>query len=197
MDRETRKFWEQRRREMLRHNRGRRTSGGIGIPVTTGLILTMALGWLVETYAPGLLAIMVTRPGGSIALVLLATILPGSLLGLLFAGVFVWMIGSQIESVAAPWQYLLIFFGSGVLGGIAASMLGGIGLGGSFAAFGLAGGYVRAMARISERSAVQWTLLILGLNVVLSGFQPTILAGMATAFLTGLGIALAVRLGER
>ncbi|MHB1955784.1 MAG: hypothetical protein ACYCOU_18770 [Sulfobacillus sp.] len=53
------------------------------------------------------------------------------------------------------------------------------------------------MARISNGGAVQWALVLLGINAVLSGFQVTLLAGEASAFVAGLAIASLVRLGAR
>lgn len=200
MDRETRKYWEERRREMLQRDRHQRRSSGISRetfpPLTMALIVIMTLGWVIQYFAGGVLGALVSLPGGTIWLMLISTILPGSLIGLAFAALFVWMIGGQVETVAKPWQYLLVFFGAGIVGSVAATFMGGVGIAGSFAAFGLAGAYVRMMAQFSERGAVQWTLFLLGINVVLSGFQPAILAGMATSFATGLGIALATHLGD-
>ncbi len=195
MDRETKRFWRERRREMLR--RDRRLNGGWaqGNPITVALVLLMIAGWLAETFLPNLLGQIIFLPGGRWISALLSVILPGGILGLLFSGLFVWIIGTAIEGIAKPFQYLIIFFGSGFVGALVIGIMGGGGA--ALAAFGLAGGYVHSMAHISKGGAVQWALVLLGINAVLSGFQVTLLAGEASAFVAGLAIASLVRLGAR
>ena len=161
-----------------------------GNRVTILLIAVETMGWLLETFFP---AAIVHLSRGE--LILLATIMPGSFLGLLFAAFFIWIVGSQLEVVARPWQYLLVFFGSGVVGSAVMTIMGG--LGGALAAFGLAGAYVYAMSRYNYGAAVQWALFLLLINVLLSGFQPAILLGMAGSFGTGLGLAWTTGIGER
>lgn len=186
MDREAKEFWRQRRREMLRRDRRTRRPGGNNYPITLGLVALMAVGWLVQQYAPMVL-VPLSAYGGRLVFLLLSVILPGSLLGLVFSGLFIWVIGSQIESVFSAWQYLLIFFGSGLVGAFMVQMLSGGG--GSFAAFGLAGAYVHSMARFDQSGALQWAAVLLLINVVLSGFQPAILIGMLGAFGSGFFLA--------
>lgn len=199
MDREAREFWRQRRREMLRRDRQRRGGWGQDAILTKILILVMAAGWLLQSYAPGILAAAMGE-GGVLASIILSTVLPGGFFAFVFAALFVWIIGSQVEAVAAPWQYLLVFFGGGAVGAVLGNMVAGLGAGGlsgSLAAFALAGAYVRSLAHVDAEGAVRWAVLLLAINVVLSGFQPGVLAGMAGAFGAGLLLAMATRLGGR
>lgn len=174
---------------MLRRDRRQRGYGSADLMVTKVLILLMVLSYLTERFAPGALAVLLAKPGGVVFLLLLAALSPGSLLGLLFAGVFLWIIGSQLEGLVGWWQYLLIFFASGIVGSLAAHALAGGLLGGTFAAFGLAGAYVMAMANRRASGMAQWAIFLLAINVVLSGFNPAILAGMLSAFFVGLLVA--------
>ncbi|HBQ94302.1 MAG: hypothetical protein C7B43_10660 [Sulfobacillus benefaciens] len=191
MDQDAKNFWQERKKRMLANSRSRGSAGWNGNHrVTIALIVLEALGWLVESFFPGLL-FHLTR----VELILFATIMPGGLLGLIFAGFFIWIIGSQLEMVARPWQYLLVFFGSGIVGATVMTIMGGVG--GALAAFGLAGAYVYAMSRYNYGAAVRWALFLLLINVLLSGFQPAILLGMAGAFGTGLGLAWTTGVGER
>lgn len=194
MDRETKKFWRQRRNEMLKRDRRQRGRFLDGTTITKVLIGLLVLGWLVENFLPGILVPLSSTSIGPAVYVILSTIMPGTLLSLLFAGLFVWIIGTTIEAVARPWQYLVIFFGSGIVANLVMLHFGG---GGStLAAFGLAGAYVYSMSRINQRGAAQWALILLGINVVLSGFQIGILAGEVTAFVVGLVIASLTRIGS-
>lgn len=190
MDREARKYWQTQRRQMLRRDRQRRGGYfGDNLLVTKVLIALMLLSFLVERFAPGILdEIFRGRLGFAVSLVLSA-LMPGSFLGLVFAGVFLWIIGSQLEGLTTWWQYLVIFFASGVIGSLAASALGSGYIGGTFASFGLAGAYVMAMAARRVSGAAQWAILLLAINVILSGFQPGLLTGMLAAFFAGLVIA--------
>ncbi|AEJ40786.1 hypothetical protein TPY_2626 [Sulfobacillus acidophilus TPY] len=191
MDRETRQFWAERRREMLRRDRQRR--GGDPY-LTYGLIALMGLGWLLQVVFPVWLSQLPMVPGGFFLFMLVSTILPGSLLSLVFAGVFIWLIGPAIESSTVPWQYLVIFFGAGLVGVALSHLVGGGLVGGSLAAFGIAGAYVRLMAGWSRSGATQWALVLLGINVLLSGFQLPYLAGMLGAFGAGYGLAMFLQL---
>lgn len=194
MDRETQKFWRQRRREMLRRNPPRYSMGQFSTgPVTAALLGLMILGTLVQTFVPGLLGAIATAPGGYWIILVISPLLPGGFINLIFSGLFVWLIGTGVESAATPWQYLAVFFGSGVAAGLA---LHGLGPGGGMAAFGLAGAYVYLMSHIDQRGAAQWGLLLLLINVVFSGFQPLIIAGEGIAFIVGLGLAYAMKMGH-
>lgn len=193
VDREAREYWANQRRQMLKRDRRSRRGGGAP-RVTTILVVAMVSGWLVESFAPGLLTRALELPGGTVLFILISTVLPGSLLGLVFAGLFVWLIGSQVEAFVRPWQYLVLFLGAGVVGGLVSHLAGG-GLGGSYAAFGLAGAYAALMARHSAHGAAQWAVLLLIMNVVLSGFNLVLLIGMAASFVAGLIMARVMRLG--
>ncbi|MCY0880035.1 MAG: rhomboid family intramembrane serine protease [Firmicutes bacterium] len=185
MDRETRRYWQAQRRQMLRRDRQMRGYGGDTV-VTAILIALMAVSYLIERFLPGVVNLAAATSVGPAILLLWSALFPGSLLGLVFAGVFVWIVGSQLEAMTAWWQYLLIFFASGLLGSLAARLIAGGLVGGTFAAFGLAGAYVMAMANRRVGGMAQWALILLAINVVLSGFNPSALAGMLGAFIVGL-----------
>lgn len=190
MDREAREFWKQQRRNALRRDRGIYRRGSNDTPLTMLMIALMAASWMLGFVVPGWPGLIFDLPGGSVWALLLSAVLPGGLLSLLFAAWFVWVVGTQVESVCQPWQYLLIFFGAGAIGALAAGAVGGFGVESSLAAFGLAGAYVRIMSRFAGTGpSVQWMLILLAVNVVLSGFQPIVLAGMGGAFVAGMGIA--------
>lgn len=190
MDREAKQYWASQRRKMLRRNRG----GWAGDFSMTKILLTlMVVAYLVERFVPSLLFAVDRGPLGLALLLVLSALSPGSFIGLVFAGVFLWIIGSQLESLTRAWQYLVIFFASGIAGALLASLLGGGLVGGTFSSFGLAGAYVMAMANRRVAGMAQWAILLLAINVVLSGFHPGPLAGMLGAFLVGLGIARLAR----
>jgi membrane associated rhomboid family serine protease len=194
MDRETQNYWKAQRRQMLKRDRRQRIYMGQDMVVTKILIGLMVLSYLIERFVPGLLEALFVRPGGIILSYLLSALSPGSFLGLLFAGFFLWIIGSQLEGLTRWWQYLIIFFASGVIGAFAAGMLGGGAIGGTFASFGLAGAYVMVMASRRVQGAAQWAILLLGINVVLSGFQLGLLGGMLAAFFVGLILSRLMRI---
>lgn len=194
MDRETRKYWQAQRRQMLKRDRRQRRYLGEDMLVTKILIGLMVLAFLVERFAPGVLGVLTSFPGGIVVSLFISALSPGSFLGLLFAGFFLWIIGSQIEGLTRWWQYLVIFFGSGIIGGVATSLVGAGLAGGTFASFGLAGAYVTVMATRRMGGVAQWAILLLAINVVLSGFQLGVLAGMLAAFFSGLLIARAMRI---
>ena len=193
MDRETKKFWRQRRNEMLKRDRRERGRFTGGTTITKALLGLLVLGFVVQNFLPGILVPLSSSSIGLAIDIVLSTIMPGGLLGLLFAGLFVWIIGTPIEAVSRPWQYLAIFFGSSIGANIVMLRFGGAGS--ALAAFGLAGAYVYSMSRINQRGAAQWALILLGINVVLSGFHVAILAGELTAFIVGLALASLMRIG--
>ena len=191
MNRESRNYW----RQQTRHNqRYRRSYGGGGgafasSPVTVILIGLMVLTTLIGLVATGWSFAVAAIPGGRLLLILLSVVTPGSLLGLVFAGLFVWLLGSELEASLSRWQYLLVFFASGVVGALLGGAVAGFGLGGSVAAFGLAGAYAFLLARSHGQGAsLQWVLILLLINVVLSGFNMAALLSMLGAFGTGLAI---------
>jgi len=193
MDRETRQYWASQRRQMLRRDRRTRGTLGQDLLMTKILIGLMVLIFILENYLPGILTSLMVRPGGAVLAVIVSALYPGSILGLVFAGVFLWIIGSQLEGLTTWWQYLLIFFVSGIVGSLAARFMGAGLIGGTYASFGLAGAYVMAMASRRVSGVAQWAILLLAINVVLSGFQPGLLGGMLAAFFVGLIIARLVR----
>ncbi len=193
MNREARQYWQAQRRQMLRRDRQRGLGGG-GFWVTKVLIALMVLVFLIGILDP---AIIVRATQGSLGFVLglfVSALSPSGFLGFLFAGVFLWIIGSQLEGLSTWWQYLLIFFASGICGSLISWLLHAGLIGGTFAAFGLAGAYVMAMSNRRVGGMAQWAILLLAINVVLSGFQPGVLGGMLGAFFAGLLIARAIRL---
>ncbi len=173
---------------MLRRDRHQRGYLGQDMLVTKVLIGLMVLVFIVERF-PAVLAPLLASPVGILVSMLLSALSPGGFLGLIFAGLFLWIIGSQLESLTTWWQYVLIFFASGIIGSLAANAVGGGAVGGTFAAFGLAGAFVMAMASRRVGGMAQWAIFLLAFNVVLSGFQLGLLAGMLGAFATGLVIA--------
>lgn len=195
MDREARKYWQTQRRQMLRRDRQRRGGyGSDGTLVTKILIGLMVLSYLIEVVAPGVAAALTSGPIGIVGRFILSALSPGSILGLIFAGVFLWFIGSQLEVLTTWWQYLLIFFVSGFVGALISSMMGAGLMGGTYASFGLAGAFVMVMANRRVEGMAQWAIILLAINVVLSGFNAALLAGMLGAFFTGLAIARLSRL---
>lgn len=189
MDRDARSYWRQQRR--LNHRYNNRPYGGAfsSAPVTVVLIGLMVLTTLLTLVVPGWSFYVAAIPGGRLWLLLISTVNPGGLLSLIFAGLFVWLLGSELESTLPRWQYLTVFLASGIVGGILGGALTGFGLGGSVAAFGLAGAYAFIMARSQGRGpSMQWVLILLLINVVLSGFNLAALVSMFGAFGTGLAI---------
>jgi membrane associated rhomboid family serine protease len=194
MDREARQYWKSRRNQMLKRDRQQRGGFSTNMPVTKILIGLIVLAWLIENFVPGILAAITGGPVGIAVSLILSALSPGSLLGLLFTGVFLWIIGSQLESLTLWWQYVLIFFVSGIVGALLSLVLGAGLVGGTFASFGLAGAYVMAMASRRVGGVAQWAIVLLAINVILSGFQAGVLGGMLGAFFAGLIIARAARI---
>ncbi len=194
MDRETRKFWQQRRREMLRRDRLAGRGAFNDAPITKVLLGLMVLAWLVMNFFSGTLAVVLSGPAGGVLTYVLSALYPGGLLGLLFEGVFVWIVGSAIEPMTRWWQYLVVFFGSAFIAGAVEHLASVAGAGASLAAFGLAGAYVRVMMSHHMEGAVRWALILLLFNLVLSGFQPLAMIGILTAFGAGFVLAVAVQI---
>lgn len=157
----------------------------------------MVLTTLLSLVIPGWYTDLLILPGGILMGILLSAIMPGGLLSLVFAGIFVWLLGSQLEGMMRPWHYVAVFLGAGVVGSLAATAAGGFGLGASFAAFGLAGAYAYILSHTAGPGpSMQWVFILLLINVVLSGFNIVSLAGMAGAFVAGLGISAAAGAGR-
>jgi hypothetical protein len=196
MDREAREYWRQQRRLNLR-NRSLYSSGDVSL--TYVLLGLLVAGWLLQQFLPGMLALLLALPGAPIIGALLSTILPGGFLGLVFEGVFVWLLGMQIEGSVTRGQYLLVFFVGGAVGAVLAGLLvGAVGLSGSFSAFALAGAYTILMAAWAGRGpALQWVVLLLLLNIVLTGFNIAAIVGMLGAFGAGAGIVYLSRMPRR
>lgn len=194
MDREARQYWKEQRRHMMKRDRQQRGGFSTQMPVTKILLGMMVLSWLLERFAPAIMAVVTQGPLGTGVSLILSALAPGSFLGLLFAGVFLWIIGSQLEGLTRWWQYLIIFFVSGIAGSLLSALLGTGVVGGTFASFGLAGAYVMAMASRRVGGVAQWAILLLAINVVLSGFQPGVLGGMLGAFFAGVVIARVERI---
>lgn len=188
MDREAQQYWQTQRRQML--NRDRRQRGGFGsdLLVTKILIGLMVVSYIIER-VPAVMAVATRGPVGVVVSIVWSALSPGTFLGLVFAGVFLWIIGSQLEGLTRWWQYLLIFFVSGFVGALISAVMGAGLIGGTFASFGLAGAYVMAMSNRRVAGAAQWAIFLLAINVVLSGFQLGMLGGMLGAFFVGLLIA--------
>ncbi|MGC8489348.1 MAG: rhomboid family intramembrane serine protease [Clostridia bacterium] len=190
MDRDTRNYWRQQRRLNQRYNRPYRGGGTFSsAPVTIVLIGLMVLTTLIGQVVPGWGFYLTALPGGRLLLILVSAVNPGSLLSLVFAGLFVWLLGSQLESMMTRWQYLLVFFASGIVGELLSGAVAGFGLGGSVAAFGLAGAYAFYLARSQGSGpSMQWVLILLLINVVFTGFNLAALLSMFGAFGTGLAV---------
>ncbi len=194
MDKETRKFWQQRRREMLRRDRRAGRGAFNDAPITKVFLGLMVLTWIAMMFFPGPLELLLSGPAGGILTYVLSALYPGDLLGLLFEGVFVWIVGSAIEPMTTWWQYLVVFFGSAFIAGTVEHLASGASAGASLAAYGLAGAYVRLMMHRHMEGALRWVLLLLLFNLVLSGFQPLAMVGILAAFGAGFGLALAVQI---
>jgi len=190
MDRDARNYWRQQRRLNQRYNRPYWGGGTFAsAPVTVILIGLMVLTTLLGLVVPGWTLAVGAIPGGRLWLLLLSTVNPGGLLSLVFAGLFVWLLGSELESILPRWQYLLVFLAAGVVGAALGGAVGGFGLGGSVAVFGLAGAYAFRLSRTQGRGpSLQWAAILLLVNVVLTGFNVAALVSMLGAFGTGLAV---------
>ena len=195
LDREARNYWKQQRRQMQRRTRRGRYGLFGDTPITIILIALMIISWIAERFVPGAIAALEVRPGGQILAYALAVIFPGSLLGLVFDGLFVWFIGSSIEPLIQWWQYLLVFVGSALIAAVILDRTtGAYAISSSLAAYGLAGAYVRVMMTRGIGGAARWALTLLLFNLVLSGFNDAIMIGIVSAFGSGFGIAVATGL---
>lgn len=189
MNREARAYWARQRRAYGRPG----PPWAAGLRVTVALVALLVVGFILETWFPGVMvATLAAGPAGAVARWLLATILPGGLLGLLFSAVFVGILGSQIEGSIPDSLYLAVYFVGGALGSALFSWIAG-GVGVSFGGFALAGAYALMVARWAGRGpALQWVAILLVLNIILTGLNPAAVLGMVGAFAVGAGL-VAVR----
>ncbi len=199
MDPESRKYWREQARQ-ARRQAGRPVGSGFGgYPVTIGLIIVTAVMMVLGT---PVLQALYQLPGIGVYLVDLATaVTPAGLIGLIFSGIFIWLIGSQIEHLDQAWKYLVIFFVAGGFGALVAQTIAGGVIGSTFAPFALAGIYAHVMSgrtmsmSFSLSSPLGWIAMLLVLNIVLSGFNLVVIGGMVGALAMGWGLSLALRYG--
>ncbi|MHB1505368.1 MAG: rhomboid family protein [Sulfobacillus sp.] len=199
MDPDTRKYWREQARQS-RKQAGRPMGGGLGsYPVTVGLIIATAVMMVVGN---GVLRLLLAIPVlGSYLFDLATAITPSGVIGLIFSGLFIWLVGSQVELLDQPWKYLVIFFVAGGFGALVAQTIGGFPIASTFAPFALAGILAHTMSgrgmHFSMSSPLGWLAVLLILNIVLSGFDPVVIGGMVGALAMGWGLSLALRYGER
>jgi membrane associated rhomboid family serine protease len=194
MNREARAYWARQRRTYRRPG----PPWAQGLPVTAALVALLLVGFILETWFPGVIGATVgAGAAGAVVRWLLATILPGGLLGLLFSAVFVGLLGSQLEGTIPDGLYVAVFFLGGAVGSVLFSWIAG-GVGASFAGFALAGAYALMVGRWAGRGpALQWVAILLVLNIILTGLNPAAVAGMVGAFAAGAGIVAARDLRPR
>lgn len=171
-----------------------------GSPVSLLLIGLMIIMYLVGQFTPILSLLEMNQVAGWILSLILSCLLPGSLLGAIFLGIFIWIIGSQVEPLDTAWKYLLVFFGGGAVGTAIIGLIEGAPvLTSSFAGYALAGAltYVMTRHRFTMGGAWSWALTLLVLNAVLGGFNTVLLGGMIGAFGGGYLLASLARYGER
>jgi membrane associated rhomboid family serine protease len=195
LDRDSLDFWRRQRRAAQRsRGRGGFPYGSSGNRATIALIALCVIG----TFLPSsLLASVYALPAGMVWLALVSTVIPGGLLGLIFIGLFIWMLGSQIEPLDATWKYVVLFLVSGTLGSLAGDLVAGGLMLGSVAAFGLAGGYAYVMwaHQWADQGGVwRWVLGLLVLNAILS-FQAASIVAMVVSFVAGFAFSYVTRFG--
>lgn len=193
LNRDALDFWRTQRRRSSPGGRG--FPGAAGSPLTILLLALLLVGMFLSS-SPLLYGLTTAGPG-IVIVVLLSAITPGSLLNLIFLGIFIWMLGSQLERMDTGWKYIVLYFLSGAIGAYAAYLIGG-GFIASVAPFGLAGAYAFVMARRGmggPGGAMQWVIGLLVINVVLSGFNPVMLVSMAAAFGSGFAFATVTQYG--
>ena len=191
MDREAKKFWQQQRKQMMRRNR-RIGDGWLGeASLTKTLIGLMVLAFLLTSFAPSTLNTVSAAPGGVLALYAVMILSPGGFYGLVLDGIFIWLIGSSIEPMARWWQYLTVFFGSAIIAAVVEHFTGNPAISGSLATFGLAGAYIRIMMTRQVGGALRWALILVGLNLVLSGFNVEAVLGLVISLVSGFALTMA------
>jgi len=192
LDQDSLEYWRRQHRQAQRA-RGRGPSPLGRTPATYVLIALCVVGAL----APQLFTSVAQLPLGAVWLAVVSTVLPGSLLNLIFVGIFIWMLGTQVEPLDATWKFVLLFLVSGALGALAGMQAGGFV--GSVSAFGLAGGYAYVMwaHNWTDRSgAWRWVVGLLVLNALLSLFNVTWLIAMVVAVAAGFGFAYVTNYGR-
>lgn len=187
---EARRYWAAQRKQARRYGGRSQWLPSSGAPITMGLMALLVVGTIFGAIVPYWSFAVHGWPGGFFWVALLSTVIPSSLLSLIFAGLFLWILGNQVEGMYEPWRYLVIYFGAGLVGALLTGA-GGLGPGsGSLAIFGLAGAYAMYIAKAgSPGQALQWALILLVINLVLTGFNLAYLAGMAGAFIVGAAVA--------
>jgi membrane associated rhomboid family serine protease len=187
---EAKRYWAAQRKQAQRYGRRVSWQPTGQSPITMGLIALLVVGTIFASIVPYWSVAVASLPGGVLWLALLSNAIPGSLLGLLFAGVFLWLLGNQVEGMYEPWRYLVIYFAAGTLGALVTGLAGAGIVGGSLAVFGLAGAYAMYIAKVgSPGQALQWALILLVINLLLTGFNVAYMAGMVVAFVVGVGVA--------
>ncbi len=198
LDRDSLEFWRRQRRSAERsRGRSRFPYGSSGHRATIVLIALSVVGLILPYFLS--LGLIASLPLGSVWLALLSTIMPGSLLGLIFMGIFIWMLGSQLEPLDATWKYVVLYLLAGTLGSLAGDQVAGGLMIGSVAAFGLAGAYAYVMYahQWTDQAGVwRWVLGLLVLNAILSFLQPASLVAMITSFAAGFAFAYATAYGR-
>lgn len=197
LDRDAMGYWRQQSREATRQRGQARPPFRSGERLTFILIGLMVLEAVLASFLPLTLWAYSVPVVGRLVLDLLSSITPGGLLGLIFAALFTWALGSQLEYLDRPWKFLVLFFLSGTLGAWAAGLF-GLGLISTMGPFGLAGAYAFLMSRQSfggQSAALRWVVGLLLLNVLLGGFQLAGLAAMVVSFGVGFGFAYATGYG--
>ncbi len=196
LDHDSLDFWRRQRRAAQRsRGRGGFPFGSRGNQATIVLIALCVVGLILPSFLP--LGTLLALPAGTVWLAVLSTIMPGSFLGLIFIGLFIWMLGSQLEPHDATWKYVVLFVLAGTLGSLAGDQVAGGVMIGSVAAFGLAGGYAYIMwaHQWTDQAGVwRWVLGLLVLNAILS-FQAASIVAMVTSFVVGFAFAYATRYG--
>lgn len=186
---EAKRYWAAQKKQSQRYGRRVNWQPTGQATITMGLIAMLVVGTVFASIVPSWSVTVGSLPGGVFWLALLSNAIPGGILGLLFTGVFLWILGNQVEGIYEPWRYLLIYFAAGTLGSLVIALAGVGVIGGSLAVFGLAGAYAMYVAKVgSPRQALQWALILLVVNLVLTGFNVAYMAGMVVAFVIGVGV---------
>ncbi len=186
---EARRFWQQQRRQ----NKARRPASPVwdywaASPAT---IVLMALTLVLSLTAFGFTGLL--SMGGPLEIVVLLFVNPG-FIGLLFSLFFLYFVGGELERAAPLALYLIVFFGSGLIGDLVEMQIGLVPVGLGPSLWGMVGGlYMWERLRGGGRYPLQWltsTILItLVLNIFMLGFNiGQLLAQIVLALAIGAGI---------
>lgn len=200
MDREARDYWRQQRRASAKR-RGPGLPGPLGIHETATLLVGLTLlGFIVLSIGPVEGFLFSLPSWGAFVRDLLSTVFPGSILGLILDGVFIWLIAAPIDALDAPWKLILAFFVGGGLGAFAFTLFAPVFIAPSYAPFAIAGVFVYVMATHragpGRTQAFTWAVGLLVLNVLLSGFALAPIVAMVGAFVGGIAVAAATEFGH-